>query len=194
MQNSNQNLKRPTKANISPEEYQMILDLRDRNPAQQTSKRPLTFGERLSDGVVRTVGSWNFIVIQSILLAIWIAINVVGTIAKWDPYPFILLNLMLSFQAAYTAPIIMMSQNRQSQLDRQDAKYDYEVNLKAELEIELLHDNINLLRDEEIVEVLNLLREQRQPEELINLLKSQQSQIDRLETKLDALLQPKEAE
>lgn len=84
------------------------------------------------------MGSWNFILIQSVVLVIWIALNVVETLEKWDPYPFILLNLMLSFQAAYTAPIIIMSQNRQSQLDQQDAKHDYEVNLKAELEIELL--------------------------------------------------------
>ncbi len=187
MKTSTQNLKRPTNPNISTEEYQLIQQLRERNPAQQAVQRPPNLGERLSDRVVEIIGSWNFIVIQSVLLVIWITLNVVGTLEKWDPYPFILLNLMLSFQAAYTAPIIMMSQNRQSQIDRQDAKHDYEVNLKSELEIELLHDKMNLLREEEMVEVLQLLKTQQQPLELISLLKSQQVQIDRLEQKLDRL-------
>ncbi len=185
------NLKRPARANISPAEYQLIQDLRERNPAQQAIPRSLTWGERLSDRVVEVVGSWNFITIQSILLVIWIGVNVVGTLGQWDPYPFILLNLMLSFQAAYTAPIIMMSQNRQSQIDRQDAKHDYEVNLKSELEIELLHDKMNLLREEEIVEILKLLKEKQEPLGLLSLLNSQQKQLDRLEHKFDSLIQEK---
>ncbi len=178
MQLSTANPKRPTNANISPEEYLLIQQLRERNPAQQPIHTPPSQGDRISDRVVETVGSWNFIIIQSILLVIWITLNVVGTMERWDPYPFILLNLMLSFQAAYTAPIIMMSQNRQSQIDRQDAKHDYEVNLKSELEIELLHDKINLLREEEMLEVLQLLR-------------AYQQQVDRLEDKLDTLLSQK---
>lgn len=181
-------LKRPIRANISPEEYQLIQQLRARNPAQQVTQRPLTVGERLSDRVVEIVGSWHFIIIQSILLGIWIVLNVVGTLARWDPYPFILLNLMLSFQAAYTAPIIMMSQNRQAQIDRQDAKYDYEVNLKSELEIELLHDKMNLLREEEMVEVVQLLQTQKQALEHLKLIEAQQQQIANLEQKIDRLL------
>jgi uncharacterized membrane protein len=182
-------LKRPAKANVSPEDYQLIQQLRERNPAQQPIQEPLTLGERLADRVVEIVGSWNFITIQSFLLVLWIALNAVGMLAPWDPYPFILLNLMLSFQAAYTAPIIMMSQNRQAQIDRREARYDYEVNLKSELEIELLHDKMNLLREEEIVEVLQLLRAQPQASELLTILKSQQIQMDRLEHKFDTILQ-----
>jgi len=84
--------------------------------------------------VAETVGSWRFIIIQSILLTLWILFNILAVIKHWDPYPFILLNLMLSFQAAYTAPIIMMmSQNRQSDMDRERAEHDYQVNVKAEL-------------------------------------------------------------
>jgi uncharacterized membrane protein len=109
--------------------------------------------------------------IQSTLLILWLFLNVTAYVNHWDPYPFIVLNLMLSFQAAYTAPIIMMSQNRQAAIDRQEAKHDYEVNLKAELEIELLHDKVNLLREEEIVA-------------LMNLLKAQQQQLQRLEIHL----------
>lgn len=90
----------------------------------------------MADTVASTVGSWRFIIVQSILLSFWIILNVIATIKHWDSYPFILLNLMLSFQAAYTAPIIMMSQNRQSTIDRERAEHDYQVNVKAELEVE----------------------------------------------------------
>ena len=184
-----QNLKRPAKANVSPEEYRLIQQLRERNPAQQPIQDSTTLGNRLADRVADVVGSWHFISIQSVLLICWIILNVIGTIQHWDPYPFILLNLMLSFQAAYTAPIIMMSQNRQSQIDRQEARHDYEVNLKSELEIELLHDKMNLLRDEEMLEVLQILRAQQDLSELLSGLKAQQTQLDRLEQKLDAFLQ-----
>jgi uncharacterized membrane protein len=96
------------------------------------------------------MGSWPFILIQTTILIIWIVLNVVAFIRHWDPYPFILLNLALSFQAAYAAPFIMMSQNRQAAIDRRDAANDYKVNIKAELEIELLHQKIDELRDKEI--------------------------------------------
>jgi uncharacterized membrane protein len=112
---------------------------------------PLTRGQRLADAVATTIGSWRFIVIQSSAIAVWITGNVLAGGAAWDPYPFILLNLLLSFQAAYTAPAIMMSQNRQSELDRRHAQNDYEVNVKAELEIELLHEKMDLLRERELL-------------------------------------------
>jgi uncharacterized membrane protein len=80
----------------------------------------------------------------------WITYNSVNSENIWDPYPFILLNLMLSFQAAYTAPAIMMSQNRLSEIDRQQASNDFEVNVKAELEIELLHQKIDMMKEKEL--------------------------------------------
>jgi uncharacterized membrane protein len=98
--------------------------------------KQLTVGDRVADTFALTVGSWRFIIVQSVILAIWLLLNTIGWIKRWDPYPFILLNLMLSFQAAYAAPIIMMSQNRTSELDRLQAKNDYEINQRAELEIE----------------------------------------------------------
>jgi len=98
--------------------------------------KQLTVGDRVADTFALTVGSWRFIIVQSVILAIWLLLNTIGWIKHWDPYPFILLNLMLSFQAAYAAPIIMMSQNRTSELDRLQAKNDYEINQRAELEIE----------------------------------------------------------
>jgi CRP/FNR family transcriptional regulator, cyclic AMP receptor protein len=101
----------------------------------EIEEEQLTLGQRVADGVADTIGSWPFIIIQSVILAIWIALNVSAWINHWDPYPFILLNLMLSFQAAYAGPVIMMSQNRQSAKDRLVAEIDHQVNTKAELEI-----------------------------------------------------------
>ena len=111
----------------------------------------LTMGQRIADRVAATMGSWPFIIIQSIILLVWIVLNVTAIVNKWDPYPFILLNLALSFQAAYAAPFIMMSQNRQADIDRREAKSDYNVNIKAELEIELLHQKIDQLREKEVL-------------------------------------------
>jgi uncharacterized membrane protein len=118
---------------------------------------PRTFGEYLADRVAAVVGSWRFILIQSGLLMLWIVLNIVAWTQHWDPYPFILLNLVLSFQAAFTAPILMMSHNRQSAIDRQKAQLDYDVNLRAELDIEALHEKIDLLRQEDITRLVGLL-------------------------------------
>lgn len=118
----------------------------------------LTLGERLSDLVAATVGSWRFILIQSGLLLAWLIANAAFGGNAWDPYPFILLNLMLSFQAAYTAPIIMMSQNRQSDIDRIRSIADYQVNIRAEAEISLLHEKLDLLREQQVAELISLLK------------------------------------
>lgn len=118
-----------------------------------------TLGQRLADAVARTIGSWRFIIFQSTAIVIWITGNVLTGGGAWDPYPFILLNLLLSFQAAYTAPAIMMSQNRQSEQDRRHAENDYEVNVKAELEIELLHDKIDLMKERELLALTEAVRE-----------------------------------
>ncbi len=110
----------------------------------------LTPGQRIADIVASTMGSWRFIIIQSTILMAWLALNVTAWVNHWDPYPFILLNLALSFQAAYAAPFIMMSQNRQQDIDRANADSDYRINVKAELEIELLHEKLDLLRETEV--------------------------------------------
>ncbi len=119
----------------------------------------VTRGQRLADTVAKTIGSWRFIIIQSSAIAVWITGNVVAGTSAWDPYPFILLNLLLSFQAAYTAPAIMMSQNRQSELDRRHAENDYEVNVKAELEIELLHEKIDIMKERELLALTAAVRD-----------------------------------
>ena len=140
-------------------EKEVLKHLRHRRPARH--KVPLiglTIGERVADLVAAIAGSWTFIIAQTIVLALWIAINAYNGKA-WDPYPFILLNLLLSFQAAYAAPIIMMAQNRQSDIDRRKAEKDYDVNLKAELEIELLHQKMDLMREQEIKRLTELVEE-----------------------------------
>ena len=119
--------------------------VRDVNAEHEHS---LTPGQRAADTVANGMGSWRFILIQSGLLAIWIALNVVGLVARWDPYPFILLNLVMSFQAAYAAPIIMMSQNRQSTKDRLSARLDFETNVRAQLDIERLHFKLDALLED----------------------------------------------
>jgi uncharacterized membrane protein len=127
--------------------------------AEGLTAAPPTLGQRLADAVARTIGSWRFIIFQSTAIVIWITGNVLTGKGAWDPYPFILLNLLLSFQAAYTAPAIMMSQNRQSEQDRRHAESDYEVNVKAELEIELLHDKIDLLKEKELLALTEAVRD-----------------------------------
>ena len=111
----------------------------------------LTPGQRIADIVASTMGSWRFIIIQSTILMAWLALNVTAWLNHWDPYPFILLNLALSFQAAYAAPFIMMAQNRQQDIDRQAAETDHRINIKAELEIELLHQKFDQMRQIEVL-------------------------------------------
>ena len=93
-----------------------------------------TFGERVADGFSALVGSWTFIIVQTVLLAVWVMVNLIAWQHRWDPYPFILLNLVLSFQAAYASPIIMMSQNRQSRIADRRNQLDLQINLLAEQE------------------------------------------------------------
>jgi uncharacterized membrane protein len=134
--------------------------LRSIQPARSASLRPSSRGDRIADLVTEVVGSWKFIIIQSCLLAVWIVLNVMAVLGQWDPYPFILLNLALSFQAAYATPFILMSQNRQSEIDRDRAQQDLDCDTKAELEIELIHEKIDSLKDREIAELHRLIQTQ----------------------------------
>ena len=139
-------------------EVQLLHNLRHaRRQRPPIAVGELSLGDRIADAVAATVGSWRFIIIQSITLIAWMILNVVAWVQHWDPYPFILLNLVLSFQAAYTAPILMMSQNRQAEVDRRNASHDYQVNVKAELEIELLHTKLDALREQEIMRLTEVI-------------------------------------
>ena len=115
----------------------------------------LTKGQKLSDSVALFGGSWKFIILFAIILAVWIFYNsTVANNIRFDPYPFILMNLILSCIAALQAPIIMMSQNRQEEKDRKRAENDYLINLKAEIEIRNLHQKINLLMEEQLKKLM----------------------------------------
>jgi uncharacterized membrane protein len=102
----------------------------------------LTLGQRAADWTTNIMGSWRFIIVQSLVLIVWVLLNVVAWTEHWDPYPFILMNLVMSLQAAYTAPIIMMSQNRQAMRDRLEAHNDYLINQKAEEEVRAILDHL----------------------------------------------------
>lgn len=105
-----------------------------------------SFGHRAADGVVHVMGSWRFVIIQSVILVFWVILNVAAWIQRWDPYPFILMNLFLSLQAAYTAPMILMSQNREAERDRLVAANDYETNQTAEKELRIVLEHMEAQR------------------------------------------------
>jgi uncharacterized membrane protein len=118
------------------------------------SDKSYTFGERLADRVASFGGSWTFLMIFTAVLFGWVVLNSIVLAGGFDPYPYILLNLFLSMLAAIQAPIIMMSQNRQAAKDRLSATHDYEVNLKAEIEIMALHEKLDEIRAKDIAELL----------------------------------------
>ena len=147
-----------TRMMVTKEERDLLGRLRLTKPGRTAVEAvPPSAGQRLADRVATAVGSWRFIAFQSGLLALWIAGNALIGAGAWDPYPFILLNLLLSFQAAYTAPVILRSQNRQAAVDRRVQRHDYEINAKAELEIELLHEKLDMLREQEIAQLIGLI-------------------------------------
>ncbi len=135
----------------------------------------LTFGQRVSDKLAKTAGSWTFIFAFALTLALWVSLNTLVLFHHWDEYPYILLNLFLSMLAAIQAPVIMMSQNRTEDRDRLHAQNDYEVNLKAEIEIEQLHQKLDDLRERQWEELIAIQNRQ------IELLESQSALLKREE-------------
>lgn len=126
----------------------------------QTFDERLTRGQRLADLVAEFGGSWTFIIMFAVVLALWLGSNLLAASHAFDPYPFIFLNLILSMLAAVQAPVIMMSQNRHAVKDRIDAAHDYEVNLKAEIEIMALHDKLDEMRSNEMKALVDKQQEQ----------------------------------
>lgn len=121
----------------------------------------LTKGQKISDKVAQFGGSWKFIILFGIILTLWIIFNILAIgVFKFDPYPFILMNLILSTIAALQAPIIMMSQNRQEEKDRMRSENDYLINLKAEMQIRSLHQKIDVLLEEQIKTLFEIQEKQ----------------------------------
>jgi uncharacterized membrane protein len=148
-------------------ERRVVEGLLQRRPTAEDSLRQVfdrrTFGERVSDGLAAFGGSWTFVIAFVALLAAWMLVNTWLLHARgraFDPYPFILLNLVLSTVAALQAPVILMSQNRSAARDRRQAQHDYEVNLRAELEVRMLHEKLDELREAQWGELVRQQREQ----------------------------------
>lgn len=163
LQTSNQNLTKLHDIVLKAVNEEQLLSKKLKNEKLES---PKTIGEKLSDQVAQFGGSWRFIIIFSVFLALWMMLNVFILQNKgYDPYPFILLNLILSTIAAIQAPVIMMSQNRKEERDRQRAEDDYMVNLKSEIELRNLHEKIDLLM----------------AEQMKNLFEIQQTQIEKID-------------
>ena len=144
--------------------------------ANEVALEHLTRGERLADAITTVLGSWRFIIIQSSLLALWLIVNSLAWLFQWDPYPFILLNLVLSFQAAFTAPVLMMSQNRQATRDRIASELDFEVNRTAATEIDVVQQKLDLLTSQQWDALLTTLSDHK---ETLVVLDQRTIQIER---------------
>src|SRR3984885_15141971 len=132
--------------------------MEDQKTWHEAHEEELSFGDRLSDTVANGMGSWGFIIVQTILVLLWMGLNLIGFLSHWDPYPFILLNLVFSTQAAYAAPIIMMAQNRQGERDRAQADQDFSTNVEAKKEIEELLEKLNSIEVDKLDKILELVR------------------------------------
>jgi len=129
----------------------------DKKTWHQKHRESMGLGDRIADSVANGMGSWNFIIWQSAIVLLWMTLNIVGLVRHWDPYPFILLNLIFSTQAAYAAPIIMMAQNRQNERDREQALHDYQTDMEAKREIEALQMQLNKIEIEKLDKIIALL-------------------------------------
>ncbi|BBD62605.1 hypothetical protein NIES2109_54510 [Nostoc sp. HK-01] len=136
--------------------------VRPKSEPQQMTPEELTRGQHLADKLASQVGSWKFLICQSTILAGWVGMNLAPGVPHWDESPFIMLNLVFSFASAYTAPIVLMSQNRQSDTDRRNAEIDHQVNLRAGQNIELLHEKLDTLHSQQIAELTQIVKEQQQ--------------------------------
>ena len=145
---------------LADREQRVVRSIADRTRLSRPVRRELhderTFGQRVADRVAAFGGSWSFIGLFAAVMLAWIVVNSVAVLGHFDPYPYILLNLVLSCLAAMQAPVIMMSQNRQGEIDRREAAHDYEVNLKAELEIMQLHEKVEAMRATELTRILEM--------------------------------------
>jgi uncharacterized membrane protein len=171
---------------LTEEEHRILRTVLRRPPVpkdtETTTEDRVTLGQRLADRVTNRIGSWRFIIVQSVILLIWIVVNTIAWRQHWDPYPFILLNLVLSFQAAYAAPIIMMSQNRQSAKDREKAEVDYAVNARAERDVAAVHARLDELAG---LQWATLVDMQQQQLELLTRIEGLTRELHRVATPHD---------
>jgi uncharacterized membrane protein len=129
---------------------------------QPPEKKPLTFGQKVADKMAAKVGSWAFLIGQSTVLAGWVGCNLMPGVPHWDESPFILLNLVFSFASAYTAPVVLMSQNRQSEEDRESANHNYQITLQAAQQLERLHEKLDAEYAKKLDKLTVLIEQQQQ--------------------------------
>jgi uncharacterized membrane protein len=159
----------------------------------KVSDEKLTIGQKIADAVASGMGSWTFIITQTVLLAVWIILNLVAWVQHWDPYPFIFLNLALSFQAAYAAPIIMMSQNRQAEKDRLTAQNDFQTDCRGEEEVRHIMDHLDHQDEMTRAILLRLETEHQRMEEqekiIMQIVQQLESQHEGFSTQHQEILQ-----
>ena len=156
------------------------LKLIERVKLQPPKKTSPTFGQHLADKMATKVGSWSFLIGQSVVLAGWVGCNLMPGVPHWDESPFILLNLVFSFASAYTAPVVLMSQNRQSEEDRENANHNYQVTLQAAQNIELLHEKMDEMYTQKLEALSDLIRQQSEISEAkVILLRDPETELAR---------------
>ncbi|MDM9384108.1 DUF1003 domain-containing protein [Chlorogloeopsis sp. ULAP01] len=158
----------------------------------------VTLGQRLADSMAAKVGSWAFLIGQTGVLAGWVGLNLAPGVPHWDESPFILLNLVFSFASAYTAPIVLMSQNRQSDVDRKKNEYDHLVNRNAAQNIELLHEKMDNLHSQQLQQLTQIVREQQRclnemKSSVMPLIKQQQENLNEMKVSVLPTLQQQQS-
>ena len=140
----------------------VVLKQPEFSKIQPPKKKPLTFGQKVADKMATKVGSWAFLIGQSTVLAGWVGCNLIPGAPHWDESPFMMLNLVFSFASAYTAPVVLMSQNRQSEEDRETANHNYQITLQAAQNLELLHEKLDAQYAKKLDELTVLIKQQQQ--------------------------------
>ena len=160
-----------TKATVNAEqEASVIRKQLESLKIQPPEKKPLTFGHKVADKMASKVGSWAFLIGQTTVLAGWVGANLMPGVPHWDESPFIMLNLVFSFASAYTAPVVLMSQNRQSEEDRESANHNYQVTLQAAQKIELLHEKLDAEYAKKLDELSALIKQQMQAKKEVKVV------------------------
>lgn len=152
------------------QETVVILKQPQSSKIQPPKKKPLTFGQKVADKMATKVGSWAFLIGQTTVLVGWVGANMMPGIPHWDESPFIMLNLVFSFASAYTAPVVLMSQNRQSEEDRENANHNYQVTLQAAQKLELLHEKLDADYAKKLDELSALIKQQMQAQKEVKMV------------------------
>jgi len=160
-----------TKPTVNAEqEASVILKPLESLKIQPPEKKPLTFGQKVADKMATKVGSWAFLIGQTTVLVGWVGANLMPGVPHWDESPFIMLNLVFSFASAYTAPVVLMSQNRQSEEDRENANHNYQVTLQAAQKLELLHEKLDADYGKKLDEISALIKQQLQAQKEVKVV------------------------